>query len=194
MLLDRAFDGSASRICQSEQPTCGTQRYIAVKLRLCVNANEIFVGGFTDAKIKGVESTLAACLHQPENQALSRAFDCETSLNDRIKHGAEPAAANDATHGGHNDVINGECVEFDQRIAIDEVFRRRCFDKASHTRQRKGIRHAGGTHASALLLEESIEDTSHVVGPCHPLKTHFAETRQRSLFLAHLFASVAACP
>ena len=71
MLLDRALSGSAGRQCQSQQSTGGTQRNKAVEQRLGVTAYKVFVGGFPDAEIEGVEAALAACLRNAASKEVT---------------------------------------------------------------------------------------------------------------------------
>ena len=95
----------------------GAERQVAVEQRLGIAAEQILVMGFADAEIEGVEPALAAAAHQVDDQLLARAFDRVAALRDRIEHGAETPAADNAAHGRHDDVVDRERVEFDRRLA-----------------------------------------------------------------------------
>src|SRR5699024_1064679 len=117
----------------------------------------------------------ATASHQLENQLFSGAFDGKTPLDDRIEHGAEAAPADDAAHGGDDDVIHRQRVKLDQRFAAVGRFGCGSFDEPAHARDPKRVRYADAAHARALLFKKSIEHASNIVRGNCAFESQFAE-------------------
>ena len=118
------------------------ERQETVEQRLGVAAEQVLVVRLADAEIERVEPALAASAHQIDDQLLARAFDGVAAGDDRIEHGAEAAVADDAAHGGDDDVVDRERVKLDQRIAVGEPLGGRRLDEAAHFGLGEGIGHA----------------------------------------------------
>src|SRR6185312_1724245 len=104
--LDGALGRRAEPISECEQPPGRAQCNVAVEQRFGIATEKVLVARLSNTEVESQKSAFTAASHQPQQQLLARAFDGETTQDDRIEHGAETAASDNAAHGRDDNVVD----------------------------------------------------------------------------------------